>query len=652
MTFQPPLAGLFVTSGPMPTPTKNLHCDVLVAGGGAAGVPCALAAARDGANVILCQDRPVLGGNASSEVRMHIVGANGTGRFDRGEELVTEAREGGIIEEIRLENAVHNPQRSASVFDLILYDLCRREPNLRLLLNTSVTGAECDGGRIEAAFAERASTEESFRIEAKVFVDCTGDGRLGAEAGASFREGREGKDEFREALAPSRPDHKRLGSTILLQARKHEIPMPFSAPPWIRSFSRNDLRLRLYATPGEEEPTHEYGYWWAEWGGTLDTIRDNEKIRDELLSIALGIWDHIKNGPGASDFQAEHWALEWIGFLPGKRESRRFIGRHILTEEDVLGSRSFDDAIAYGGWSLDLHPPEGVDAPEREPCTQHPVPHLYDIPLRACLSREFDNLLFAGRNISATHVAFSSTRVMATCAAMGQGVGIAAAEAIRLGLSPAGISESPSGVRKVQRSILRNDGFLLGRSVVASTDLVKSASITTSSMQTDAGGELVGSSQSRSTHGESGSPPERCEPGLHRWMSEPESGLPAWIQFDWKDPVEIGELRLVFDTGLHRHLTLSHHDGYTSRMRWGQAQPETVRDYRIEAKTEAASVELESVEGNYQRLRIHRWPQPVRANSLRITVTATNGIDHARICSVQIEPADTISAIPENEDPG
>ena len=204
-------------------------------------------------------------------------------------------------------------------------------------------------------------------------------------------EGRESQQQFNESLAPETADSHRLGSTILMQARRHDRPMPFVAPEWARKFDPAELKLRLYATPGEEEPTHEYGYWWAEWGGVLDTIKENEHIRDELLAIVMGIWDHVKNGPkgtpaGADPFQAAHWALDWFGFVPGKRESRRFIGQHILTEHDLLSSRAFPDAIAYGGWSLDLHPPEGIDAPELEPCTQHPVPHLYDIPLAACVS--------------------------------------------------------------------------------------------------------------------------------------------------------------------------------------------------------------------------------------------------------------------------
>lgn len=606
----------------MPLEDHKLECDVLVAGGGAAGVPCALAAARCGARVILCHDRPVLGGNASSEVRMHIVGANGTGSFERGEELVTEAREGGIIEEIRLENCVRNPQRSASMFDLILYEKCRAEPNLTLMLNTAVVGVEKTGDRIDAAIAERQSTEDRFRIGAKIFIDCTGDGRLGVEAGAAFMEGRESREQFGESLALETADAQRLGSTILLQARKHDRPMPFVAPEWVREFSEEELRLRLYANPGEEEPTHEYGYWWAEWGGTLDTIKDNEQIRDELLAVTLGIWNHIKNGPGADRFRADNWALDWIGFLPGKRESRRFIGKHVLTEQDILQSREFEDAIAYGGWSLDLHPPKGVDAAAKEPCVQNPVPHLYDIPLQSCEARDIENLMFAGRNISATHVAFSSTRVMATCAVIGQGVGTAAALRV-LG---------ETDLSCIQKRLLKEDAFLIGRGHVC--DLVASARLSASSGEP----EPIRSGQTRSVHGTSGAPVDRTLPGSHRWMS---NELPAWIAFEWDEPVSITEIQIVFDTGLHRHLTLSHHDGYTSRMKWGRPQPETVRDYTIEVEEEGEWREVLQVEGNYQRLRRHGLGT-VLCTRLRINVLATNGVDHARVMEVRIvSPAST-----------
>ncbi len=625
----------------MPVETHELDCDILVAGGGPAGVPCALAAARCGARVILCHDRPVLGGNASSEVRMHIVGANGTGHFDRGSELETEAREGGIIEEIRLDNCVHNPQRSASMFDLILYDKCRTQPGLTLLLNTSVTGMETVDRRITAAIAERPSTEDRFHIRAHTFIDCSGDGRPGVEAGAAFMEGRESRESFGESLAPDLADQQRLGSTILLQARKHESSMPFTAPQWARQFTRDDLRLRLYAVPGEEEPTHEYCYWWAEWGGTLDTVKDNEQIRDELLAVAMGIWDHIKNGPadeptGSDPFEASHWALDWIGFLPGKRESRRFIGQHILTEQDVLTSHAFPDAIAYGGWSLDLHPPEGIDRPDLEPCIQHPVPHLYDIPLSCCIARDVSNLMFAGRNISATHVAFASTRVMATCAAVGQGVGTAAAIAVRDGISVDQLATSTETMQAVQQRLLRDDAFLIGRPASDPADLAPAATVTASSESPEGAAASVVSGTTRCVHGARGVPPQRCCAGIHRWMSDPNAGLPAWLQLDWDEPVTATEVRLVFDTGLHRHLTLSHHDGYTRRMHWGTPQPETVRDYTIEVLNSEDWQPVAEVQDNYQRLRTHALPDCGPVHALRIRILSTNGLDHARVMEIRV----------------
>jgi hypothetical protein len=192
---------------------------------------------------------------------MHIVGADGSGH--RGRSLETETREGSIIEEVRLETCVRNPQRSASMLDLILYEKCRAEPNLTLLLNTTVTGATVRRDSITHATAERQSTEDRFCIAAKVFVDCTGDGRLGVEAGAAFRHGREGRDEFEESLARPRSDSHTLGSTLLFQARNLGRPAPFVAPPWARKFTERHLRLRPHASSGVDKGL-EYGYWWVE----------------------------------------------------------------------------------------------------------------------------------------------------------------------------------------------------------------------------------------------------------------------------------------------------------------------------------------------------------------------------------------------------
>ena len=611
--------------------THELACDVLVAGGGPAGVPAALAAARCGSRVILCQDRPVLGGNASSEVRMHIVGADASG--SRGEELEIEAREGGIIEEIRLETSVRNPQRSASMLDLVLYERCRAEPNLTLMLNTAVTGVETDGGRIARAIAVRQSTEDRFVVEASVFVDCTGDGRLGVEAGAPFRRGRESKEEFGEALAQSRADAKSLGSTLLFTARKHDRPMPFVAPPWARRFTEEDLRLRSHAKSGVDHGI-EYGYWWVEWGGDLDTIKDNETIRDELLAVLLGVWDHIKNG---GEHGAEQWALDWFGFLPGKRESRRFIGQYILHEADVLRSTPLGDAIAFGGWPIDTHPPAGIDAPDQLPCDVTPVPHLFDLPLRCCVSRDVPNLMFAGRNISATHIAFASTRVMATCAVIGQGVGVSAAYAAAHGCNPAGLAADEPAMRRIQQRLLRDDAYLVGLRNRDEDDMARRATVRASSEQDEGGAGNVLSGQTRAVHGTRGAPPGRAHPGCHRWMSNPAEGLPAWLELEWDRPVQIAQVQLVFDTGMHRVLTLSHSDAYARQMCWGQAQPETVRDYEILARGEGQAWEsLLEVTDNYQRLNRHTFDPAPACRALRINCRKTNGLDHARVVEIRV----------------
>lgn len=626
----------------MPVTTHTLETDLLVAGGGIAGVCCALAAARLGARVILCQDRSVLGGNSSSEVRMHIVGATG---LTGGEELQNELREGGIIEELRLDLAVQNPQRSPALMDLLLYDKCRREPNLTLLLNTTVVSAVIEDGLIREVRAERPSTEDSFIIRAKTFVDCTGDGRLGIEAGAPFMRGRESKAQFGESLAQDAADAKTLGSSIMFQARKHERAMPFEAPPWARRFSADDFKLRPYGQSGFDLGL-EYGYWWIEWGGCLDTLKDNEHIRDELLAITLGVWDFVKNH---SDIDASHWALEWIGFVPGKRESRRFIGQYILTESDLLTSRAFPDAIAYGGWPIDTHPPEGVDAPELPPCTQHDLPFIYDIPLRCCVSSGPRNLMFAGRNLSATHIAFASTRVMATCAVIGQGVGTAAALALRQKVLPCDIAADAKLVHTIQQQLLRDDCYLIGVSNEDPNDLVRTAAQIIEVLRQGDGDKGINldiplspflcpqsnvaaeNIRSGITRIVSKVPHDRLQPGLQRWMSRE---LPATLDIRWNESVCIREVVLIFDTGLHRLLTLSQADGYTQKMLWGQPQPETVRDYELSLETPTGWRTVESIANNYQRLRRHflTLNEPVTALRLHIT---TNGLDHARVVEVR-----------------
>ncbi len=591
----------------------EISTDFVVVGGGLSGVCAAIAAARNGAKVVLVQDRSVLGGNASSEVRMHVVGADVHGRRPG-------ARESGLIEEFRLEDAYRNPHRSYSQWDLLLYEKVTAEPNITLLLDTICTGCvTADNGdgtrRIVSLDAVRHSTEDEFRIHAPIFADCSGDGRLGAEAGAFFTVGREAKNDYGESLALDAADRQTLGSSIMFTARRHAEPQPFRAPAWVRKFQKHEFRLRPF-------DGYEYGYWWAEWGGQLDTLKDNATIRHELLRIALGIWDYVKNSGDHPD--SAHWTLDWVGAVPGKRESRRFIGHHVLTQQDLESAREFPDAVAYGGWPLDLHPPSGIDAIDEAPCRHVHLKHLYPIPLRALCSRNIGNLLFAGRNISATHVAFASTRVMATCAVMGQAIGTAAALAAPA--APRSLAPHFSGapLAELQQRLLRDDAFLPGVRGHDSADLAlrAHANASTVSPSSPAASVLDGATREYlSTFG------HWADGHSHRWES---ATLPAWLELTWDAPQAIAEVHLTFDSGFQRELTLSASDATTRKIIRG-AQPELVRDYDV--LLDGAVVV--TVKDNYLRKRVHRLDRPIPANRLRIAVHATNGLPHARIFEVR-----------------
>lgn len=591
----------------------RLAADLVVVGGGIAGVCAALAAARNGAKVVVIQDRSVLGGNASSEVRMHIVGADCHGTRPG-------ARESGLIEELKLEDAARNPHRSYSQWDLLLYEKVVGEPNITLLLDTDCVGCELDlsGGtrRITAVRAVRNSTEDTFVITAPLFADCSGDGRLGVEAGADFTTGREAKADHGESLALDVADAHTLGSSILFMARRHDAPQPFIAPTWVRAFQKHEFKHRPIRG-------YEYGYWWSEWGGQLNTLKDNAAIRHELLRIALGIWNYIKNSGDHPD--SANWALDWVGAIPGKRETRRFLGPHVLTQQDVEGGRVFPDQVAYGGWWLDLHPPSGVDAVDEEPCVQHHFPHLYTIPLRCLYSRNIANLFLAGRNISATHVAFASTRVMGTCAVMGQAIGTAAA--LMRGKLHTGVGDffATEQIAALQQRLRRDDAFLPGLGHGDAADLARHATSRASS-------ELAGSPALSVLDGHTRELPTHLGPwadgASHRWES---AALPAWLELTWPEPRVVSEIHLTFDSGFQRELILSASDITTSKTVRGP-QPELVRDYDLLLDGEV----VVTVSDNYLRKRIHRLPRTIKAGRLRLAVQGTHGAAGARVFEVRV----------------
>jgi hypothetical protein len=450
--------------------TEKLSADLAIIGGGAAGTCCAITAARAGLRVILIQDRPVLGGNASSEVRLWLLGATvHMGSNNRW------AREGGVINEIMQENLWRNPEGNPLIFDTVLLEKVVSEKNITLLLNTACFEATKDPANPDRIHSVRAFCSQNstiYDITAPLFTDSSGDGVLGFMAGAAFRMGAESKDEFGEAFAPQGEFGHLLGHSIYFYTKDTGRPVKFVPPSYaLKNVEKKIPRYRQFNA-------HECGcrLWWIEYGGRLDTVHETEKIKWELWSVVYGVWDYIKNSGNFPD--ADNLTLEWIGHIPGKRESRRFEGEYILRQQDIVERRLHPDAVAHGGWSIDLHPADGVFA---EMAGSHHLHSkgIYQIPYRCYYSRNVENLFFAGRNISTTHVAFGSTRVMATCALGGQAVAEAAAICREKNLLPRDITQ-PENMQLLQRRLLRSGHFIPEVNVPDPTDLALKAEVTAS----------------------------------------------------------------------------------------------------------------------------------------------------------------------------
>jgi len=457
---------------PAPAPRKlhtiEMSADVAVIGGGLAGVCAAITAARSGSKVVLVQDRPVLGGNASSEVRLWILGATShLGNNNRW------AREGGVIDELLVENTFRNPEGNPLILDTIILEMVVNEPNITLLLNTAVHDLEkSDADTIKSVRAFCSQNSTAYGITAPIFIDASGDGIVGFLAGAAFRIGAEARSEFGEQFAPEKAGNELLGHTIYFYSKDTGRPVRFIPPsfalrditkiPRWRDIQFNDTGCRL---------------WWLEWGGTLDTIHDSEKINWELWKVAYGVWNHIKN---SGQFpEAETLTLEWVGTIPGKRESRRFEGDYMVCQQDLVEQRRHADAVSFGGWAIDLHPVDGVYSGQSG-CQQWHSKGVYQIPYRTMYSRNIKNLFLAGRIISASHIAFGSTRVMATCAHGGQAVGMAAAICAKNQLQPRDLLAAPR-MKELQRELIGIGQYIPGVALVDENDLARTAEISATS---------------------------------------------------------------------------------------------------------------------------------------------------------------------------
>lgn len=608
---------------------KNAEYDVVVIGGGMSGICAALAAARHGARTALVHDRHVLGGNASSEIRMHICGAS--------ENLAKpDLEESGILHEIMLDNKSRNDYYNFSIWDMVLFSTVKRQKNLTVYLSTAMESCEMgEGSTIRSIDAYQLTTETHWKISGKVFIDCTGNATLGYYAEAEFRTGSEGRDEFGEPDAPGQPNKERMGNTLLFKAVDRGHPVAFKKPDFARTFTEEELKYRTHSAvhgaqiKGEVDKAYvrmtsfstssvDYGYWWIELPGETDDIIDEyEQIRDELVSCIYGIWDHLKNG---GDHGAENYDLEWVGMLPGSREGRRLIGDYILNENDILSNRQFEDAVAYGGWPMDIHTAKGLYDFDELPSRVISFDGAYTIPYRSYYSKNISNLMMAGRDISASKMAMGSTRVMGTCAVGGQAVGTAAALCIKYDCDPRGAQEH---MRELQQMLLKDDAYIPGIWNEDPKDLARRAEVTATSAR-------------------EGCPPENVINGISRdedghrnlWISGKGRTEGEMLTLHLADRQPVSEVHLTFDSNFHYPIKIT-----LSRKRQAQQRigvpPELIRDYTVTLWQGDKKAAKQTVTENVQRKNIVTFPT-TECDRVTVMVHKTNGSNEAHIYEIRV----------------
>lgn len=607
--------------------------DIVVVGGGLSGVCAAIASARHGARTAIVQARSVFGGNGSSEIRMHVVGA--------GCQMAKPGNaETGILMELLLENKRRNPYHAFPVWDSVLWEKVRFQENLDGFLNSSVSDVEMEGDRITRVVCHQNTTETVYRLAAEIFLDATGHGTVGAMAGAETRVGSESRHEFGEPTAPEEANRCTMGNTLMFQAADRGEPVRFVKPSWARSYSEEDLKFRHHSNAtislGEEGVHAEFkegamrnlpefsavdaGYWWIELGGDSgDIIAEGEDIRDELLKCVYGVWDHIKN---CGDHGASHYDLEWVGMVPGYRESRRLVGDYLLNENDVRANRIFEDAVAYGGWPMDGHVPGGIRDLGSVPSKIYNFDGVYTIPYRCFYSKNVPNLMMAGRDISTTKMAFGSTRVMGTCAVGAQAAGTAAAMAVRRRCTPREVGKRHIG--ELQQALLKDDCYIPGFANADPADLARGASAQATSHAPGCGPEQVLSGVTRMVEGKS-----NC------WESNPLRAAGETLTLTLARPAVLKEIRIVFDPNLTRSI-MPTINAQMKRRQTKYLPEELVKDYSVTLYRGGERVFSRKVEDNGQRLNVLPFPGGPAADRVDVTVLSTHGHPLARIYEVRL----------------
>ncbi len=585
--------------------------DVVVVGGGSAGCAAAVSAARHGSKVAFVQDRPVLGGNGSEEIRVPVCGDTSGGKY--------EPADTGIVEEFYPVHAMTGNSKELEV-------IVRAEKKIDLFLNTRATGVQMkDKANIASVVALNVRTGERMRFSAPLFIDCTGHGWVGFYAGAEYKQGEDSRDDYGEVTAPLKATTRTMGNSLNGNViRSVDTPVEFRAPDWAYKWTKPedfepldshkrqkvdrppnfDLQSRGNGRqPKPNDPNGAVsGAWWVEYGGVVDTIKDAEKIRDELFRINVGLWDYAKNyNPKTKEANANR-ELAWINYVPGTRESRRLIGDYVMTEKEYTDLTVHEDTVAYTGWGADIHHPEGFWVKGND-CIHYYRDKKASIPFRTLYSKNIDNLMMAGRCHSATHIAMGGTRIARTCCEMGHATGVAAAMIKKYDKMPRSLCKDH--VNELQQILLKEGAYLIGVPNRDSADLaMKAKASASSSFRDEKKGIVLG--------------PENVNNGWNRaisgvrnaWVLDPKEKLPQWVQIDLPSPETINCVHVSFQ---NRKILAADFDVQV--------------DVSGEWKTVAEGA------GNSDRRRVLRF-DPVKTGKVRLVLKRALG--EVGVCEIRI----------------
>lgn len=518
--------------------------DLVVVGGGIAGVCTAVAAARLGLDVALIQDRPLVGGNNSSEVRVHLQGRTNLPPYPNLGNLVMQL----------------NHSRSGNAMPADYYedskkmDLVAAESRVKTFFNTRAIAVEMangkegvgntagQGGKMVAVIGKHVETGAKYRFAAPLFADCTGDGTIGFLAGADWRMGRESRTETDESQAPETADKMTMGASVQWNTIDTGAPTTFPELPWAIQFTAESIKPMIN------------GDWDWETGLHFDQIYDFERIRDHGLRAAYGHWSYMKNhAAGEWTDRVKNRNFAWVAYIAGKRESRRLLGDVILQEQDVVNQRPWDDASVTTTWTIDLHYPEAKNSkffPGEEFMTiaKHVRIQPYAIPYRCFYSRNVPNLFMAGRNISVTHVALGTIRVQRTGGMMGEVVGMAASLCKKYDILPRGVYDKhldelkslmekgvapppPTAATQGKTVVLPKPPVWLDK---AGRNLAPTASVTVSSLHAS------GTYAAKFVNDKD----VRMDSNTARWVSHETDDMPI-VTLTWDKPVSLNAVRLL-----------------------------------------------------------------------------------------------------------